>query len=300
MKFKRILSYIGIFLLTITSNSYVMADSELVSANKQLPEIELGMYKEHIAAARKLFQNASCDEITDYYQNNNQIMMEAIIFCQALVAGGYPVKIRFTPYPLQERLLLEMKKERALAAGFAFWSNSYSKQHYYKSIALLDKYTYEKGLYTTTDNRKLLNIQTVEALKNFKAVSHRTWHLDWSEISCIGSKKLSVTSFPQMFKMVNLGRADYLITSFSNTEDLSQVHHGIKLIPVPGYKIKFPDSLHFFVSKSHPAGASLFAALQNGLKKLHNQGIIKKAYQKHGMHNQKVKNWKTIGCKPID
>ncbi|WP_440903204.1 substrate-binding periplasmic protein [Catenovulum sp. SX2] len=257
--------------------------------------LTLGHYGEHLAAVQKIFKSP-CEDNQDYYQNNNQVAMESLLFCQALVAAGYRPIIKVKPYPIQHRLNLEINKGNIVSAGLTFWSHQHNKTYSYQSQALVAKGQFEKGLYVLAGNKQLQAISDLSNIRQLVGVTNRTWVNDLSAHQCIGSPTISAPSFPQMFRMIAAGRADYLLTTFSTQADLVQDHHGVKLKPIKNVKVVFDESLHFLVSKKHPQGTELAEALNIGLTKLNNAGTIQHAYQAVGFYLDKVKDWQIIPC----
>ena len=73
---------------------------------------------------------------------------------------------------------------------------------------------------------------------------------------------------------------------------------GYEVIAIPGIKLMLDDSRHVAVSKHHPAGEQVFAALQRGLKQLRAEGRIKRAYTEAGFFNTHVVNWHLLNPLP--
>ncbi|EWH10909.1 hypothetical protein DS2_06446 [Catenovulum agarivorans DS-2] len=266
-----------------------------ISANAKTIELTLGHYGEHIAAVQKIFATP-CEDNQDYYQNNNQVAMESLIFCQALVAAGFRPVVKIKPYPIQHRLHLEINKGNIVSAGLTFWSHQYNNEVSYQSQPLVAKGQFEKGLYVIAANKAQQDLTQLASIKQLIGVTNQTWLNDIKAHKCIGSPIITATSFPQMFRMIAAGRADYLLTTFSMHPDLAQAHHGVKLKPIKNFKVVFDDSLHFLVSRQHPQGKHLAEALNKGLSILNHNGKIKQAYQAVGFYLDKTKNWQTITC----
>jgi len=89
-------------------------------------------------------------------------------------------------------------------------------------------------------------------VKNFKALSNKTWFYDWAALERMHVEKIGVPPYFQMGKMVENGRADYFVGEFPRVDDLSQYVDGVKFVPVPGLKIILPSSRHDVVLKWFP------------------------------------------------
>ena len=272
------------------------AEEESSTLTDDTITIRLGIYDEHVAGVRQALVSKPCEEITDYYQNDNQVAMEAVLFCQALKLGGLKAEFQFVGYPSQARLLRELERGRVTAGAFAFWGSDYDEQLVYKSQNLINSGEFEKGFYALPTNTELLSINNKVDLGKFLGVSNKDWSVDWDALECIGADIESSFAFPMMFRMVQAGRVDYMITSFSVKEDLSQDHFGVRLIPVPGMKLVLADSLNYFVSRKYPQSQLIAQALDSGLTQLREEGTIRKAYEAVGFFSDAVKDWDKLGC----
>ena len=65
----------------------------------------------------------------------------------------------------------------------------------------------------------------------------------------------------------------------------------VDLTLVPGIKVSFPGTRHFMVSKKHPLGAKVYAALERGLVVLRERGVISMAYRECGFFNEEYAGW---------
>lgn len=127
------------------------------------------------------------------------------------------------------------------------------------------------------------------------AVSSRNWTIDWQVLTKMNLSGLNHSGqFPLMARMLVKGRADFMLSPFYNSPDLSFTEGGEKFIPIPNIKVVLPGSRHFALSNKHPDFEEIKQALIKGLKILTDEGIIQKAYTQSGFFNAKVKNWHII------
>lgn len=166
----------------------------------------------------------------------------------------------------------------------------------FMTIPIIPPRRFEKGIYTIPAHTELLNIKTLEELRNFTAVSSRSWVADWEILENMQLKKLFDTvKYQNMLDMVANERVDFAVLDFPNNEDLNQtLSDGKILTPVPGVKIVLNVSRHFMVSRKHPDGQLVFEALQKGLKILEERGEIERALTECGFYHEKVKDWKIL------
>ncbi|GAK60074.1 hypothetical proteinVVA0209 [Candidatus Vecturithrix granuli] len=166
----------------------------------------------------------------------------------------------------------------------------------FMTIPIIPPRRFEKGIYTIPSHTELLKVKTLEELKNFTAVSSRSWVADWEILEKMQLKKVFDTvKFQNMLDMVANGRVDFAVLDFPNREDLNRtLSDGNILTPVPGVKIVLDVSRHFMVSRKHPDGQLVFEALQKGLKILEERGEIERALTECGFYHEKVKDWKIL------
>lgn len=222
--------------------------------------------------------------------------VEFVFVCRAVRIGGLEATYSFQDYPNSARARAELKKGAFMIMIDLPWGEFSQHESLYQSIEVLQDGDFEKGFYTRPDHTALLNVKTLEELRNFTAVSSKTWFNDWAALERMNVKKISVASYVQMAKMVELGRADYFVGEFSGADDLSQYVDGVKFVPVPGLKMILPGSRHVAVSKKFPQSRQVFDAIQIGLKNMHDRGLIKQGYRAVGYFNPLVEDWKVICC----
>ena len=258
-------------------------------------KIEVGTYPNHLQFLLNVTQNLPCNQIEEFKFTHNLITNEAILLCLAFNAANFDIHILWKAYPLQPRLKREIELGNIVMGSYTFWGNDASKL-VYKSENMLEPGEFVKGIYTRAKNTRLLSVKNSKELRNYRAVSNHAWKYDQTALNCAGIDRYDASTYTTMFKMVNAGRADFLLTAFSTRPDRSQIFSDIKLIPLDGFKFTFNDSLNFFVSKAHPDGKQVFQALSKGLAILKDNGTLKTAYQAAGFNLEYFKNWKDLSC----
>lgn len=245
---------------------------------------------------KKITDNSSCLAIKEYvYKASTRGYAEALLICQALRLGGIKPTFKFHQYPNYGRALKELNKGTTHLMLSTVWLSQKSNK-LYSSVALMFAGDFEKGFYTLEDNLALLNVRNLKQLQDFTALSNNKFIVDWLILSQLDVDIYSNPSWERLFKMLKAKRGDFILAEFSLESDMSIVTSGVKLIPVPNIKVTFNDSRHIFINKNRDNSAIIFAALQIGLKKLHQQGTIKKAYQSLGFYNEKTKHWLSLCC----
>jgi hypothetical protein len=75
---------------------------------------------------------------------------------------------------------------------------------------------------------------------------------------------------------------------------MSLLDEGLKLIPIPNYKLKLKGERVWIINKSFPGAKDVIKAFEKGFKILDEQGTIQRAYRESGFINDRVKDWTEI------
>ncbi len=243
--------------------------------------------------------NKPCNEIDTYaYSNSTRTYTESLLICQALRLGGINPKFKFIEFPTEHRLLKSINEGKLHMMFSSTWLEDINPEKVFYTDAIIDKGSFEKGIYTLPEHKKLLAVKNLEELTKYSALSNQSYHADWAALKQMDIRTYSVHKWPLMFKMLQAGRADFLLAEFSPHEDMAIYTDDIKVIPVANMKIVLNSSRHVIVNKSLASAEVIFNALQSGLAKLKQQGVVNKAYKELGLFDPRVKNWKILCCKP--
>lgn len=168
----------------------------------------------------------------------------------------------------------------------------HSKDKLFISSAMIREGEFVAGLFTHPGHPLISTSLNKNTLKNYSAVSNRTWKNDWALLEKLGPKNIQHSLFwSNIVKMVYAGRADFTLVPFQDTPELTISAYGVTLKAIPGVKVVFEGSRHFAVSRKHPLGASTYSALEAGLAKLRRDGTISRAYTEAGVFNERSQNW---------
>jgi hypothetical protein len=238
----------------------------------------------------------ACEQEDFYSADWSRTAMEFFLVCRAIRIGGLDVTYSLQSYPNSARTRAELKKGSVMFIVDLPWGNFSDHESLYKSRAVLKVGDFVKGIYTRPDHKALQYVKTIEGLRKFTAVTSRTWFYDWDALERMKVKKIAVPKYVQMGRMVESGRADFLIDEFPRADDLSRYINGVRFIPVPGIKLALLGSRHVAVSKRSPQSKKVFDAIQIGLNVLHEKGLIRKGYLAVGFINPVVEDWKILCC----
>lgn len=239
---------------------------------------------------------AECPALNKKDVGENQMLAEFLIFCNALKMANFNTNIQLVPYPIAKRVVDALQNGDVDVSGFGIWANDANENKLLLSAALLEKSEFSKGLYTRAELSK--KIKSYDSIKPRKliAVANQNWQNDWQALQCTGLNLLHVDQYYQMFHLVNIGRADVFPLTFGDKSDMVRNVFGIEMYPIHGVKIAIDDSLHFAISNQYAKAQKLADALNKGMASLRKAQQINDVYQKLGITNPIVKNWRQIGC----
>ncbi|WP_193368755.1 ABC transporter substrate-binding protein [Pelagibius marinus] len=225
--------------------------------------------------------------------------LEFVLVCRAIRLGGLEATYTIYSFPNSARTRGELLAGRVAIMVDLPWNDFAQHEDLYQSDAVLRVGDFVKGIYTRPDHTELLKVRTLEELRKFTAVSSDTWVYDWAALQRMNITTSTVSRYELMGRMVEKGRADFLVGEFPGASDLSQYINGFRFVPVPGIKIALPGSRHVAISKRAPHAKQIFDAVQIGLKILRDRGLIKKGYQTVGFLNPLIETWKVLCCEDV-
>ncbi|WP_419148269.1 hypothetical protein [Pseudoalteromonas 'SMAR'] len=221
-------------------------------------------------------------------------IVEMVLLQQALFLGGETREVVFRPKPATNILeFSDLLSGDSLILARSVWHENIVdfRGSVYISEPVVEFGDYEAGLYVSEDN--VAAQQTpFSQLKQLSVVSNPRWQVDWRALL---NTELNLVSFigpwETMLTMVENELVDAMLVNFSVSDELTLNYADKSYVPINGIKVVLPDSRHFVVSKNHPEGAAVFAALNRGLATLRQRGVLKKALVQSGFINPQVANW---------
>ncbi|KZN50249.1 hypothetical protein [Pseudoalteromonas luteoviolacea] len=224
-------------------------------------------------------------------------IIEMVLLQQALFLGGETREVVFNPKPSVNIIeFSDMISGDSLILARSVWHEDIINYRgsLYVSDALVKFGQYEAGLYVTRRNVALQNLPQ-EQLEQLTVVANPRWRVDWRALN---NTDINIVSFigpwETMLNMVETEVVDAMLINFSVSQDLLLNFEGREYVPIQNIKMMLPDSRHFIVSKNHPQGEMIFAALNRGLKILRAQGVLDKALQQSGFINHLVEDWQYV------
>ena len=234
-------------------------------------------------------------KISDYSGvGSRRDVIEIVLLQQALYLGGLRDPLRFKAVDSYARIQKEIDDGRVVAGATSIWLSDLQtrRDKVYISAALIADGEFEAGFYARYDNAQALSATSLDDVRQLSVISNPAWVADWETLTQLNMKHLeSAVQWSLMVKMVKGGRVDLLLAPFQTGQDMAIEAEGVKFIPIPGLKVGLKGSRHFAVSRKHARGPAFYEALERGLRKMHAQGVIKKAYQQCGFFNPRVVRW---------
>lgn len=219
---------------------------------------------------------------------------DIIILEKALIAGEIDFEIEFISVPNAARARNLVFSGKALISSSTFFSSSFIED-VYKSREILPAGAYIKGIYCLESNSDLLSMKSLDELKNFTAVSLRSWKLDWSTLEKLDLRELnSVNNFEFIYNLIGKRGVDFSLMEIPNGTDFHLEFNGITLIPVPDILISLNDSRHFMVSRQHPVGEVVYQSLERGLEVLNKTNIIRNLMTDAGFYRKDLESWQIL------
>lgn len=224
-------------------------------------------------------------------------VVEFVLVQKALLLGGSRLHFRFVEGNYDARNVRLVADGLLLISFDTVWF-THAQQYQakvYISDPMIEKGEYETAIFVGKKYVENYHVSTLEDLRQLSFVSSKDWPQDWHLLSSIQPKKLlHEGDWISMAKMVSRGWVDAMLIPFTQQQPFVYEGAGYQLQALPNVKLALDDSRHFIVSKAHPLGAEVFAALQRGLRILRERDEIHQAYIKCGFFNPSVQHWRLL------
>lgn len=232
--------------------------------------------------------------ITEFQSSlSNRCVVSFVLMQQALRLGGITAPLTIVTAPSSNRAKKMVAEGEVALAGNELWKEFFD-EHVLMTVPVVKKGQFFKVICGRADNQGLLNIKTLDDLKGKVAVTGHDCIVDMKVLQKMGAGEIyRVSRFDSQLEMIKAGRVDFGI--FELTALKNKGCAGINnIVPVRGVMVRMDSSRHYMVSRTHPDGERVLAALNKGLDTLCKQGIIKKAMLDSGFFNPTVSNWRVI------
>ncbi|WP_255991520.1 hypothetical protein [Chitinolyticbacter albus] len=274
--------------------SILLLLSMLLGAGPAHAVLRIAVPHDVLVDYERLVAGRSVASIRDYHgPGARRDTVELILFQQALRLGGEHEAVEFSTLNSYARILQEVESSNIVAGGTSVWAADVIDRPIRLSRALIEDGEYVVGLYAWSGNTAALAARPAEFSQK-TAITNKAWANDLATLQRLGFTQIeSAPTFPMIARMLKAGRADITLASFKPTPDLAFELEGIKLLPLPGYKVAMPGSRHFPIAATS-TGQRVARALDIGLSRLRAEGRIRQAYEAGGFFNSRVADWKLL------
>jgi len=221
-------------------------------------------------------------------------VVDMVLVQQALQLGGFPLQFNFIPSDSSARSMQLFIRGDVLISVDSVWGKTARdlQSHLYISTAVIERGDYVAAIFTSPDNPKTKSIRRISDLSGLTAVSSRAYAEDWQVLAQLPLRELrDEYNWSSMAMLVSRGWVDFMLAPFPPSRPFVYKAPGIELVAVEGVKVLLDDSRHFVVAKKHALSEPVFAALQQGLAMLRQQGKLQQAYRDSGFFNTEVAHW---------
>jgi hypothetical protein len=223
--------------------------------------------------------------------------VDFVLQLQALAAGGLDFDYELHVVPNNERAKNEVVQGYADLSGETAWDSEIEAwgDAVIATSAVIRGGEFEKGLYVLPANQAMLGITSLEGLRPFVAATVVSWATDMRALQSMHVRRIErVFKDEGLFPLLQQRRADFTLLEFASTPDLGVTRGGVRLVPVPGWKVSLPGSRSWIISSRSPHARQIATALEHGLQALRAEGRIERAYRESGFFNPKVSGWKRL------
>ena len=264
------------------------------------------------ASAKTHLKISACAEATDAfknwtavtpwdqiktYRNASRPVVDLLLELQALKAGGLDFDFELVKKLNYEQAKIEVIEGRAELTAETIWGDEIAANpnELLKSEEVIRNGEFTKGVYVISTNAKMLQLTTVDELRDSVGVVVASWSLDVRTMEEMKLKDLVKAPRPEaVFSAIQKKQADFTLAEFSSAPDMSTLFGEFKFVPVPNCKVAIMGSRSFIVSKVSPEATAIHGALVGGLKILRDNGTIERAYRESGFFNPRVADWKRL------
>ncbi len=286
---KQMFNKLTLFLsISMLGMSYIVSAAKPITVKIAVKQNLADKYQNFLAKKQKQAFELTYMDMKDIHRG----IIRLVIFEQALHKVGLKAKIEFVTSPNAQRSQYMVQTGQVLLSMKLFTDDSTPKG-ILKSSALIGYKDRIRGIHGLKSNHALMNVKTLEDLKNFSAVTTITRESDFKLLQKIGPSNLQLVNKREfIFTRIAYRNVDFTI--FAIEKEFEVKHEAITLAAVPGLLIQTNSSMHFLISKKHLHGQMVFQALEKGLAKMQEQGLIKMYYQHVPQTEPDSKHWKIV------
>lgn len=268
---------------------FITVNIQAQSVRLTMPEIDRAELSQLLAGREPL-------QVTVFDATRRDIAI-LVLQMQALRLGGFEGDIIIDTEKSHKRILTMVSQGKSDLAGMQFWQRELGpyKDKICYSDAVVREGEFYVGIYTAVHNKHALAARSRADIQQLRGVSSRNWENDWSVLQSLELKHLYNTlNWHSMVKMVEVGRADFTLSPFYASDDMSAKVNGNRIVPIPKVKVLLPGSQHWVVNCTNSEGIAIHQTLQRGLAVLRESGRVEKALIESGFFYGRSKDWLVV------
>jgi hypothetical protein len=227
----------------------------------------------------------------------NRPTVDFVLQLQALVAGGLDFDYELIVVPNYERAKIEVVHGYTDLTAETVWDDEIAVHAdvLLPTAPVIRDGEFEKGLYVLPTNDRMLQVTSLEQLREFVGATVVSWPIDVRSLEAMGLKGVEKAFKEEgLFQLLQRRRADFTLAEFASTADMSVTLDGIKLVPVPGCKVALSGSRSWIIARNSPHAKALAAALKHGMQVLRDEGRIERAFMESGFFHPQATRWKRL------
>ncbi len=231
------------------------------------------------------------------YRNASRPLVDLLLELQALKAGGLDFDFELVKKLGYEQSKVEVIEGHADLSAETIWGDEISAnaKELLSTDEIIRNGEFTKGVYVLSTNAKMLKLASAEELRDCIGAVVSSWSLDVKTMEGMKLRDLIKTGRTEgVFQAIQKGQADFTLSEFSASPDMSTMFGEFKFLPVPNCKVAIMGSRSFIVCKASPEADRILAALQAGVKILRDNGTIEQAFKESGFFNPRVADWKRL------
>ena len=159
------------------------------------------------------------------------------------------------------------------------------------SVAVIDAGQFEKGIFTTPEMAESMRIQSLDDLRQYRALMVGAWQVDKQTLLDMGLKDVILATKPtSLVPMLTAKRADFTILEF---DSLKNVAWSKGVVMLEGVKVGLNATRSFPMSPTRP---KLVQAINAYLTKIKTETphLLKRAFESSGFIKTEYADWKLL------
>lgn len=284
---KRVIQFVLSSVLTMMSAAFGFAAEELTLAVPASTLVDYAAFVEEKGGDPLVIRDFRS-------QWSRRGIVDVVLIRQALALGGMNNPVRLVSVPNPARALQDVKDGACVMFGHDIWESDFDDS-VYMTAPVIRRGEFEVGIYASVHHPTMWFVQSLEMLREHTPVVSQSWTKDMDVLRLLGFDRIqTVPRYILIFRSLDEGRGDFTLESFTLADKQAERIQAESVALLPNFKITFPWSRHFMVSKKHPLGKQVYDALEKGLAKMRAEGKIRKAFLESGFFNDAYKDWEDL------